>query len=331
MKLSLAPPTPSDAANTSDAVCTLFNVQRFSTEDGPGIRTTLFFKGCPLKCPWCHNPEGLRSDPELLWQENNCLHCDDCIRACRQEAIYSEHDGFHIHESKCQACFSCIEACPTGSRCRIGTTYSVEGLLDGVLRDRAFYQTSGGGITLSGGEPLLHHAFLRRFLPLCRAESLNIALDTSGFGPASWLEPLLDDVQLVLFDLKMLDPEKHQRIVGMPLEMVLASLDRVIARKLPIWVRTPVIPGYTADRDNIRAIARFAHTHIPTLQRFDLLSFSNLCSAKYRAQRKPFALADYPLLTSQDMDELLSIVKAEGIENAKWSGPTRVVTAQENI
>jgi pyruvate formate lyase activating enzyme len=311
------------------ATCTLFNLQRFSTEDGPGIRTTCFFKGCPLTCPWCHNPEGLRPQPEIVWQRPLCIRCGECTRVCRRQAIGLGSDGMCIDRRLCEACGACVETCPSDALERVGTVYDAPTLLAEVLKDRTFYSTSGGGITLSGGEPLMQHAFLREFAPLCRADGLHVALDTCGCGQPEWLDEGIPWVDLVLFDLKLIDPDEHQRSTGVPLDGILANLDRVVSAGLPIWVRTPIIPGFTDAEANLRGIAAYVRRHVSTLQRYDLLAFSNLCTSKYDMLERPFELSQHPLLSPEALDHLVEVVRSEGIDVARWSGPSRRGTQTE--
>ncbi len=303
--------------------CTIFSIQRFSTEDGPGIRTTLFFKGCPLKCPWCHNPEGMASQPEIVWQSSLCMGCGDCIPACPNQAIQPVDSRLVINRNRCRRCSTCVNTCPTGALELNGRTCDAPSLLDEVTKDRTFYETSGGGITLSGGEPLLQHRFLSRFLPLCRQQGLHVALDTSGFAPAEWLEPLLEWIDLVLFDLKLIDPDEHLRLTGVPQDTVLSNLDLIVSRGLPVWVRTPVIPGFTDNPSNLRGLAACARQRVHTLRRYDLLAFSNLCGAKYEMLNRPFPLAGRPLLTRRAMQQLSDVVREAGIEPVHWSGATQ--------
>jgi pyruvate formate lyase activating enzyme len=307
----------------SRSTCTLFNLQRFSTEDGPGLRTTLFFKGCPLTCPWCHNPEGISPGPELLYKQVTCIGCGDCRKACSQDAIELDDQGVHVDLNLCDHCFACVEACPTNSLEAVGIDYELEELVQEVLKDRSFFETSGGGVTLSGGEPLMHLSFIGEFLRRCRQEKIHVALDTSGMTRREWFGPVLNWLGLVLFDVKLMDPEAHRKITGAPLELVLSNLERASKKGLPIWVRTPVIPGFTDSEDNLRNIARYLKREVPSLQRYDLLAFSNLCESKYRMMGKSFPLAGQPLLSKETMDRMAAVVRDEGIESVRWSGPTR--------
>ncbi len=307
----------------SKPTCILFNLQRFSTEDGPGIRTTLFFKGCPLACAWCHNPEGMKASPETVWQPTLCLGCGDCAAACPRDVIRLTDGRVRIDRERCEACGECVEACPSGALERVGVEYGADELLTEVLKDRTFYATSRGGVTFSGGEPLTQHEFLLAFGPRCRAEGVHVALDTSGFARPDWITPVLASVDLVLFDLKLMDPNEHKRLTGVPLDTVLANLDAVVASGLPVWIRTPVIPGYTDDEQNLRGIAAYVKAHVPTVARYDLLAFSNLCTSKYEMLDRSFALSGVPLLTADTMERWADVARSEGIESVRWSGPTR--------
>jgi len=306
------------------APATLFNLQRFSTEDGPGIRTTLFFKGCPLTCPWCHNPEGLRTGVEIGWKSATCIGCGDCVATCPNDALSLTESGIHHDRDRCEVCGLCVDQCPTASLERIGRDYHLDELMAEVLKDRTFYETSGGGVTLSGGEPMLQPAFVLQFAKRCRDEGLHLALDTSGFAPPKRLEAVLPYLDLVLFDLKLVDAQAHRRLTGVPLERVLDNFTLVAGAGPTLWVRTPVIPGYTDAEDNLLGIVRQIQQHAPRVERYDLLAFSNLCTAKYEMFGERYALADTPLLTEQDMERLAALVREAGLDVVRWSGPTRI-------
>lgn len=302
----------------------LFNIQRFSTEDGPGIRTSLFFQGCPLLCPWCHNPEGMEGTPRVVWQAVHCLRCGECEEACPQGALVRTDEVPTFDREKCAVCGTCVDTCASGSLDLVGRSYSETDLLVEVLKDRTFFEKSGGGITLTGGEPLLQHRFLERFLPLLRQEGVHVALDTGGVASKAAWDSVLPQIDLVLFDLKVSDPEAHRRWVGADLEKMLSGLNRVAGSGLPVWIRTPVIPGATDSLENIRGVAALARDLLPQLARFDLLAFSNLCTSKYEMMGRDFPLSERPLMTARDMDTLSDVVRDVGIENVHWSGPTRI-------
>lgn len=299
-----------------------FNVQRFSTEDGPGIRTTVFLKGCPLRCAWCHNPEGLEPHPDLVWYDVRCIAARECLRACPRNALELTPAGMRIERAVCDGCGACAAACPAGALEVIGQRWGVDELLAEVRKDQVFYETSGGGVTFSGGEPLVQADFLAALLPRCKEAGLHVALDTCGALPWERYERVLPWVDLVLYDLKVMDPERHRAATGVPNERILDNAAGLAARGLPIWVRTPVIPGYTADLENIRAIGEFIRQQLPTVERWDLLAYTNLGRPKYHRLGRPYALEHAPLLTRAEMEavwqEAVAIVPV-----ARWSGATR--------
>ncbi len=245
----------------------VFNVQRYSTEDGPGIRTTVFLKGCPMRCPWCHNPEGLDRRPQLVWYEVRCIGARDCLRVCPRHALTLTPEGMVIDREACDACGLCEEACPAAALEVIGRVRRVEEVVEEVLRDSVFYEKSGGGVTLSGGEPALQAEFSRALMESLKAEGIHLALDTCGGVTWKKLEPLVRLADLVLYDLKVMDPGAHLQYTGIPLDLVLENARRVAGTGKPMWVRTPVIPGYTDVEENIRRIARFIRDELPTVER----------------------------------------------------------------
>jgi pyruvate formate lyase activating enzyme len=302
----------------------VFNVQRYSTEDGPGIRTTVFVKGCPMRCPWCHNPEGLRRKPELMWYGVRCIGARDCLAACPVNALTLTQEGMVIDRGLCDACGKCEEACPAAALEVIGKVRTVEDVAAEAIRDRVFYEKSGGGVTISGGEPALQLDFSRELMENLHAEGVHLALDTCGGIAWERLEPLVALADLVLFDLKIMEADAHLEHTGIPLETVLDNARYISRMGKPMWVRTPVIPGYTDSVDNIRAVARFIKEELPTVERYDLLAFNNTCDAKYRRLDMEFPLAGEGLVTEAKMVELAAAAEAEGLEVARWSGATAI-------
>lgn len=301
---------------------TIFNVQRFSTEDGPGIRTTCFFKGCPLSCTWCHNPEGIAAEPQLMWYSVRCIGDRECIGVCPEGALELRPDGMRIDREKCRGCGTCADACPSAALEIIGKSWSLDELLDEVKRDSAFYETSGGGVTLSGGEPLMQHEFAVEFMKRCRAAGLHVALDTTGCAAPVIFEEAAAAADVILFDLKHMDAEEHLKLAGVPLEPILRNARRLRELGKPVWVRTPVIPGATESDENIRAVARFIAGNIPNCERYDLLPFSNLCVSKYERLDMVFAHRGTPLIAHGRMEELKRIAEAQGGANVVIQGLT---------
>lgn len=265
-----------------------FNVQRFSIHDGPGIRTTVFLKGCPLSCPWCHNPEGRAAGPELRIIEGRCIRCRSCEAACPHGVA---RPGEIPDPERCHHCWQCVEACPTEARQVVGsevTAYEIVGLIE---RDLAFYEGSGGGATFSGGEPFAQPRFLLACLGELRSRAIHTAVDTCGFVSRQLLLKAAAVTDLFLYDLKVMNPKRHVAVTGVPLEPILdnlRTLDRAGAR---IWLRVPLVPGYTDDPANLEAIGAFAASLVAT-RRLHLLPYHRLGVDKRRGLRIPDELTD---------------------------------------
>ena len=234
----------------------IFDIKRFAIHDGPGIRTTVFLKGCPLACTWCHNPESLLPQPEHAWREDRCVRCGACIEACDRGAIARE-DGWPVHDpARCVLCGQCVEACPTGAREIIGRRASAAEIMAEVERDIIFYDESGGGVTFSGGEPLMQPALLRTLLAACKRQGIHTALDTTCHAPWDVLESLRGSVDLYLCDIKHADSAAHERLTGVGNALILENLRKLAHLGERITIRMPVIPGLNDDEANIAATGR---------------------------------------------------------------------------
>lgn len=233
----------------------IFNIQRFSTHDGPGIRTTVFLKGCPLRCWWCSNPESQSGRPQLMVRDIKCAGCLKCMDACPESAIIMTGDGVRIiNWDVCTQCLKCVEACLYESLCTAGRMEDVDSILEEVIRDEVFYRNSGGGVTVSGGEPMTQADFLVSLLKGLKGQGLHVALDTTGYAPWEKYELVLPMVDLVLFDIKHFDPARHLEYTGLDNRLILEN-GKKIAGRVKTWLRMPLIPGINDSEEMIAALA----------------------------------------------------------------------------
>jgi len=302
----------------------IFSIQRFSTEDGPGIRTTVFFKGCPMTCLWCHNPESLVAKPQSVWFSTKCIGCRTCQEICKNLGLLFSDKGIAINRENCIACGDCAEECPSLALELLGKRYSPADLAEIVLKDKVFYETSGGGVTCSGGEAMIYVKFLEEFLPIIKEEKIHIALDTCGAANIAAYKRVLPYIDLILFDIKTMNQEEHFKYTGIKLEKVLEAVGYLKDSGKPLWIRTPIIPGYTDSVENIAAISKFIVDDLKGVERFDLLAFSNLCADKYKQLDMQWDMESGSLLKKEKLETLVDQAKNHGVENVVFSGPVKL-------
>lgn len=279
----------------------IYNIQRMSTEDGPGLRTTVFLKGCPLRCLWCSNPESQRFEPQLMVFEDLCAGCGGCKAVCPHHAVVPRGHAFNRNLQSCVSCGACVPACPAKARVMSGETMSVEAVMDIIRKDTLFYANSDGGVTIGGGEPTCSGDFLLELLGVCRAEALHTCVDTCGFCAPDFFRKVISLTDLFLFDCKHMDPEAHKALTGVDNTMILANLRAALTAGVPTRIRVPLIPGKNDGEDNIRAMAAFLQEC--GMDRVDILPYHAFGRNKYAA-----LLQQYPQLEAYTPSSLQEVL-----------------------
>jgi pyruvate formate lyase activating enzyme len=299
----------------------ILHLQRLSTEDGPGIRTTVFFKGCPLRCAWCHNPESLIPKRQTQWIANRCIGCGSCIAVCTVNALSKNTEGIERDRTLCEACGKCVEACPGIAMEMLGEEITVDDLVNELKKDSAYFEKSGGGVTLSGGEPCMQPVFALALMRTIRKTGLNIALDTCGLCSTETLEKLADEADHILFDVKLINTREHEQWTGAGNERILENLQLVnkcvkaSQGKKKLWIRTPIIPKATDHRGNIHGIGEYLAMHLnSTTERWELCAFNNLCRDKYQRLGMEWKFANTPLLSADDLMRIETWAKDSGFD-----------------
>ena len=318
---------------SSNQTARVLEIQRMSTEDGPGIRTTVFFKGCSLRCRWCHNPESISLRPQVHWIDSRCIGCRTCVDTCPEKALTFSAEGIAIDRTICTGCGVCADECPSTAMELLGKSWSLEDLVNEVVKDKAYFEKSQGGITVSGGEPGMQAPFVAAFLKALREKGVHTALDTCGLCTQEALQQMLSYASMVLFDIKEINPEKHIQFTGASNEQILQNLlltaDYLRNHIYPaaLWIRTPIIPGMTAREKNISQIGKFIADNLGDVAgRWELCAFNNLCRDKYLRLGQKWELQEEALLTRESMEQFVSIAKASGVrpDLPVWTGSTRL-------
>ncbi|CAG1014846.1 Choline trimethylamine-lyase activating enzyme [Anaerolineales bacterium] len=286
---------------------TIFDIKKYSINDGPGIRTTVFFSGCPLSCWWCHNPESQSLTPEFLYRQNRCLLCGACAEVCPEGGIYLNGSAITDRE-KCTGCQTCISVCYSGARQFSGYETTVSEVMAQVKREIPFYDESGGGVTFSGGEPLMQPTFLSALLTACREQEIHTTVDTSGFANWNVFEQIQGKVDLFLYDLKHMDSIRHRKVTGVPNEVILENLKKLAERGHKILVRIPLIPGINDDEENLHASGRFLAS-LPRLEGVELMGYHDIAQAKYEALGWDYKLPDTRSPTKEAISQAAELLR----------------------
>ncbi len=318
----------------------VLQIQRMSTEDGPGLRSSAFLKGCPLSCAWCHNPESIETRPQVQWLGLRCIAgrtadgCGACLRSCPRGALSRGAQGnIEVERASCVGCGTCAEACPGGAMELLGTRMEAGQLADELLKDLSWWKASErGGITLTGGEASLQAVFALEVFRLCRKAGAHTALDTCGLAKWETLEGLYSQVDLVLYDLKEADSGRHRVFTGAGNELVLANFERTAAlmrsAAMPasMWIRTPIIPGATDSEENLLALGELiARADPPRLERWELCAFNKLCAGKYRSLGRKWDYEEASLMRREDLERLAGSARRAtgGKVEVSWTGSCR--------
>jgi len=304
--------TDASASSKNPLKALIFDIKKFAVHDGPGIRTTVFFKGCNLRCVWCHNPESIHSYPEIAFFEDKCIACGNCFKACKTGALRLVEGKALYEEAKCTRCGSCTEVCYAEARFMYGKWMTLDAVLEEIMKDKPFYDNSGGGATFSGGEPLLQAEFVAELARLCHANGVTVAVDTAASVPWSAVEMVLPHTDYFLVDLKIMDSELHRKHCGTPVEMIHDNLRRLSKAGARIVIRVPVIPGYTDSQENLRRIAEFAHG-LKGVESLELLPYHGLGESKYRRLGRQYLLSGVKAPPRERLEELAAHAQRFGL------------------
>ncbi|MBU5292832.1 glycyl-radical enzyme activating protein [Anaerosalibacter bizertensis] len=292
---------------------TIVNIQKYSIHDGPGIRTTVFLKGCPLSCWWCHNPESQSTKNEIMFFEQKCTGCGICVKRCPEEAITMREMKPTIDETKCILCGNCTDFCYNEAREYVGQKIGAIELFKEIQKDEIFYEESGGGVTFSGGEPLLQVDFLSEVLDICNKKNIHTTLDTSGYTKWENIEKIVNKVDLFLYDLKLIDDEKHKKYIGVSNKLILENLKKLSSLGKRIFVRMPIIAGINDGNDHIDESIKFIKT-LNNIEQVNLIPYHSMGMDKYKRLNMDYKLSGMEKPADEKMEELKEKFEKEGIK-----------------
>ncbi len=290
----------------------VFDIKRYAIHDGPGIRTTVFFKGCPLQCRWCHNPESRQGVPQAALRINRCIRCGQCVQLCRQHAVSLDGGLPRTDPEKCTLCGECIEPCPGGAREIIGLKKTAAEVMAEIEKDTLFYDQSGGGATFSGGEPLAQPGFLLSLLDQCRAAGIHTAVDTCCYAQADIIDAVAEKADLFLCDIKHINSEKHRQFTGVENTLILDNIRRLCETGSRVIIRIPVIPGVNDDAENIAATGGFAAS-LPGVERIDILPYNRGGNEKARRFGTTIDLMQAETPSDQEMNSIADHLAGYGL------------------
>ena len=290
----------------------IINIQKYSVHDGPGIRTTVFLKGCPLSCWWCHNPESQNPNHEIMFFEERCTGCGVCVKRCPQRAISMVNNAPIVEEGNCTFCGKCADFCPNNAREYVGKDMTVQELMKEIIKDEVFYEESNGGVTFSGGEPLIQGEFLYEVLKSCKERGIHTAVDTSGCAAWEKLEKISNKVDLFLYDLKLMNNERHKKYMGTENIIILENLKRLSAKGANIFVRMPIISGINDDDENINEAIKFLSNI--NVNQVNLLTYHKMGMDKYRRLKMEYKLSGMEKPSEERMAEIAEKFTQKGLK-----------------
>lgn len=289
-----------------------FDIKRYALHDGPNIRTTVFFKGCPLRCIWCHNPEGISCEIEVVTVQERCIGCQECVDGCPEEALRWDSDAIIRNDQRCSLCLNCVEICPTLAHEAVGYRASTDEIIGEIGKDRPFFDQSGGGVTFSGGEPLAQAGPLIELLKRCGELEMHRSVDTSGHVETSTLLEVASHTDLFLFDLKHMDSKLHEKFTGVGNELILANLKTLSKNVTRVRIRFPLVATVNDSEENIEAMGRFL-SDLGTIEHVDLLAYHDLAGSKYKKLGKPDLTDKAYSLGSESVGRTKRLLEAHGL------------------